>query len=104
MSEYIDDIEIADDVFKIFYQEATEEEKEERIKKEREDIERRGYLPVNDEFEETMTSPQEVVEKNPRKYHITSVPALKVFKNGKITLESSGVKTREELSKLLAEN
>ena len=39
-----------------------------------------------------------------RKYHITSVPALKVFKNGKITLESSGVKTREELSKLLAEN
>ena len=65
MSEYIDDIEITDDVFKIFYQEATEEEKEERIKKEREDIERRGYLPVNDEFEETMTSPQEVVEKNP---------------------------------------
>ena len=39
-----------------------------------------------------------------RKYHITSVPALKVFKNGKITLESSGVKTRDELSKLLAEN
>ena len=35
MSEYIDDIEITDDVFKIFYQEATEEEKEERIKKER---------------------------------------------------------------------
>ena len=34
MSEYIDDIEITDDVFKIFYQEATEEEKEERIKKE----------------------------------------------------------------------
>lgn len=31
MSEYIDDIEITDDVFKIFYQEATEEEKEERI-------------------------------------------------------------------------
>ena len=28
MSEYIDDIEITDDVFKIFYQEATEEEKE----------------------------------------------------------------------------
>lgn len=39
-----------------------------------------------------------------RKYHITSVPALKVFKNGKITLESSGVKTRDELAKLLAEN
>ena len=66
MSEYIDDIEITDDVFKRFYQEGTEE-KEERIKKEREDIERRGYLPVNDEFEETMISPQEVVEKNPRK-------------------------------------
>ena len=34
MSEYIDDIEITDDVFKRFYQEGTEE-KEERIKKER---------------------------------------------------------------------
>ena len=72
MSEYIDDIEITDDVLKRFYQEETEEEKEERIKKAREDIERRGYLPVNDEFEETMTSPQEVVEKNPRKYIIES--------------------------------
>lgn len=78
MSEYIDDIEITDDVLKRFYQEETEEEKEERIKKEREDIERRGYLPVNDEFEETMTSPQEVVEKNPRKYIIEEcIPACK---------------------------
>ena len=78
MSEYIDDIEITDDVFKRFYQEETEEAKEERIKKEREDIERRGYLPVNDEFEETMTSPQEVVEKNPRKYIIEEcIPACK---------------------------
>ena len=41
MSEYIDDIEITDDIFKRFYQEETEEEKEERIKKEREGIERR---------------------------------------------------------------
>ena len=78
MSEYIDDIEITDDVLKRFYQEETEEAKEERIKKEREDIERRGYLPVNDEFEETMTSPQEVVEKNPRKYIIEEcIPACK---------------------------
>ena len=39
-----------------------------------------------------------------QKFKIVSVPTLKVFKNGKITLESSGVKTRDELAKLLAEN
>lgn len=67
-------------------------------------------LQVTEDLKEELKS-YEVVKVNTdklmqitRKYHITSVPALKVFKNGKITLESSGVKTREELSKLLAEN
>ena len=67
-------------------------------------------LQVTEDLKEKLKS-YEVVKVNTdklmqitRKYHITSVPALKVFKNGKITLESSGVKTREELSKLLAEN
>ena len=63
-------------------------------------------LQVTEDLKEELKS-YEVVKVNTdklmqitRKYHITSVPALKVFKNGKITLESSGVKTREELSKL----
>lgn len=67
-------------------------------------------LQVTEDLKEELKS-YEVVKVNTdklmqitRKYHITSVPALKVFKNGKITLESSGVKTKEELSKLLAEN
>ena len=67
-------------------------------------------LQVTEDLKEELKS-YEVVKVNTdklmqitRKYHITSVPALKVFKNGKITLESSGVKTREELSNLLAEN
>lgn len=67
-------------------------------------------LQVTEDLKEELKS-YEVVKVNTdklmqitRKYHITSVPALKVFKNGKITLESSGLKTREELSKLLAEN
>ena len=67
-------------------------------------------LQVTEDLKEELKS-YEVVKVNTdklmqitRKYHITSVPALKVFKNGKITLESSGVKTREELSKLLSEN
>ena len=67
-------------------------------------------LQVTEDLKEELKS-YEVVKVNTdklmqitRKYHITSVPALKVFKNGKITLESSGVKTREELSKLLEEN
>ncbi len=67
-------------------------------------------LQVTEDLKEELKS-YEVVKVNTdklmqitRKYHITSVPALKVFKNGKITLESSGVKTRDELSKLLAEN
>ena len=67
-------------------------------------------LQVTEDLKEELKS-YEVVKVNTdklmqitRKYHITSVPALKVFKNGKITLESSGVKTREELSKLLADN
>ena len=67
-------------------------------------------LQVTEDLKEELKS-YEVVKVNTdklmqitRKYHITSVPALKVFKNGKITLESSGVKTREELSKILAEN
>ncbi len=67
-------------------------------------------LQVTEDLKEELKS-YEVVKVNTdklmqitRKYHITSLPALKVYKNGKITLESSGVKTREELSKLLAEN
>lgn len=67
-------------------------------------------LQVTEDLKEELKS-YEVVKANTdklmqitRKYHITSVPALKVFKNGKITLESSGVKTRDELAKLLVEN
>ena len=67
-------------------------------------------LQVTEDLKEELKS-YEVVKVNTdklmqitRKYHITSVPALKVFKIGKITLESSGVKTRDELAKLLAEN
>ena len=67
-------------------------------------------LQVTEDLKEELKS-YEVVKVNTdklmqitRKYHITSVPALKVFKNGKITLESSGVKTRDELAKLSAEN
>ena len=39
-----------------------------------------------------------------RRYHITSIPALKVFEHGKLTKEWNGLKTKDELLELINEN
>ena len=39
-----------------------------------------------------------------RRYHITSIPALKVFEQGKLTKEWNGLKTKDELLELINEN
>ncbi len=39
-----------------------------------------------------------------RRYHITSIPALKVFERGKLTKEWNGLKTKDELLELINEN
>lgn len=52
----------------------TSEEKE----KYRKEILSKGFLPINDEFNETMNSSMEVVEKNPRTFIIEEcIPACK---------------------------
>ena len=39
-----------------------------------------------------------------RRYHITSIPALKIFEHGKLTKEWNGLKTKDELLELINEN
>ncbi len=54
------------------FHELTEEEETERKKA----IERKGFLPENDEYNETSSSPQEIVEKNPKRFIIEEcIPA-----------------------------
>ncbi len=58
--------------------EATKGELEERKKKRNKELEKKGFLPVNDEYNETMTSPQEIVEKNPKRFILEEcIPACK---------------------------
>jgi hypothetical protein len=58
--------------------EATKGELEQRKKKRNKEIEQKGFLPVNDEYNETMSSPQEVVEKDPKRFIIEEcIPACK---------------------------
>lgn len=59
-----------DETFTWEFHEPTSEEKE-KIKKERAiELEKKGFLPENDGYCETMTSPQEEVEKNPTQFII----------------------------------
>lgn len=54
----------------------TPEEIEEANKKRAMELKSKGFLPKNEEFEETMYSPQELVENNPRKFVIEEcIPA-----------------------------
>lgn len=54
----------------------TEEELAEQKKKAAEELMHNGFLPKNEGYSETMSSPQEEVEKNPRRYIIEEcVPA-----------------------------
>lgn len=58
------------------YVEPTAEEILERKRKTEKEIEEKGFLPVNDEYNETMYSPQEEVENNPKKFIIEEcIPA-----------------------------
>ena len=58
--------------------EATKGELEQRKKKRNKEIEQKGFLPVNDEYNETMSSPQEMVEKDPKRFIIEEcIPACK---------------------------
>ncbi len=60
----------SDDIVEFEFHEPTPEEKE-KIKKERAlELEKKGFLPENDGYCETMTSPQEEVEKNPTQFII----------------------------------
>lgn len=65
----LDDFD-SDETFEFEYHEPTPEEKE-KIKKERAiELEKKGFLPENEGYSETMTSPQEEVEKNPTQFII----------------------------------
>lgn len=55
---------------KFDFHKPTKEELEQRKKERALELERKGFLPENDGYAETMTSPQEEVEKNPTKYII----------------------------------
>ena len=62
--------------FAIFYHNLTPEEVEKRRIKRAKELESKGSLPVNPELDETMTSPQELVEANPRRFIIEEcIPA-----------------------------
>lgn len=77
MEKVIDDTNIEfDDSFDIenlsmfTFHEATQEEIELRRKKRAEELEKKGFLPENEDYSETMTSPQEMVEQNPTRFII----------------------------------
>ncbi len=61
-----------DDMFRKLTPEEIEKKRQERAK----ELESKGFLPENDELNETMTSPQEIVESNPRRFIIEEcIPA-----------------------------
>lgn len=71
----IDNDEIFEGI-KFAFQEPTQEEIEKRKLERAKELERKGFLPENDGYSETMTSPQEMVEANPRRYIIEEcIPA-----------------------------
>ena len=56
--------------------ELTPEEIEQNKQKKAKELESKGFLPMNDELHESMTSPQEIVEANPRQFIIEEcIPA-----------------------------
>ena len=62
------------------FHEPTPEEIEARNKKYQEEVAAKGFLPVNNEYDETMSSPQEMVEKNPRRFIIEEcIPACQAL-------------------------
>ena len=71
----IDDSQIFEDI-EFAFQEPTQEEIEKRKTERAKELERMGFLPENEGYSETMTSPQEMVEANPRRYIIEEcIPA-----------------------------
>ena len=59
-----------------FFKEKTPEEIEEEKRKYSEELAQKGFLPINDELEETSHSAQEEVEQQPKKYIIEEcIPA-----------------------------
>lgn len=61
---------IVDQPFEFDFHEPTPEEIEQRKKERALELEEKGFLPENEGYSETMSSPQEEVEKNPTKYII----------------------------------
>lgn len=66
----LEGILIDGDFHKFDCQEPTREEIEQRKKERASELERKGFLPENEGYDETMSSPQEEVEKNPTRYII----------------------------------
>ena len=63
-------------IFNEIYRELTPEEIEHNKQENANELENKGFLPKNEELSETMSSPQEVVESNPRKFIIEEcIPA-----------------------------
>ena len=67
-----------------FYKEKTPEEIKEEKRRYSEELEQKGFLPMNDELEETSHSTQEEVEQQPKKY-IIELSSLII--RGVLTLE-----------------
>lgn len=65
----IDDF-IIDEPFEFDFHLPTPEEIEQRKKERAVELEKKGFLPENEGYNETMSSPQEEVEKNPTQYII----------------------------------
>lgn len=69
---------IVDKPFRLDFHDPTPEEIEQRKKERAIELEKKGFLPENDGYCETMSSPQEEVEKNPEQYIIQEcLPACK---------------------------
>lgn len=59
-----------------FWHDPTPEEIEQRKKEWAIELERKGFLPENEGYSETMSSPQEAVENNPKRFIIEEcIPA-----------------------------
>ena len=67
-----DELELLQQMDRLLSPEEIERNRQERAK----ELERKGFLPENPELNETMTSPQEIVEKTPRRFIIEEcIPA-----------------------------
>ena len=83
-NEFYDD-NFSSDILSQFGGEKTNEEIEAEKERYREEILSKGFLPINDELDETMSSSMEDVEKNPRRFIIEEcIPACEELWNKNI--------------------